>query len=590
MEIARGDAALDLTTAAIRDGRIVAVKGLGGFHLLVDASSAAAVRRLRIRKHREEKPFALLCAHLADARRLCHVSPVEARLLTSAESPIVLLARRDALEADVAAAVAPGNPSLGIMLPYTPLHLLLTEGVGRPVVATSGNVSDEPICTDEREALGRLGGVADLFLVHDRPIVRHVDDSVVRVMLGRELVLRRARGYAPLPIPLRDAGLPAIAVGGHMKNTVAVTAGSDAFLSQHIGDLESQPSTEAFLAVVTSLQTLFDVRPAFVAADSHPDYLSTRYAAALGLPVIHVQHHHAHVAACAAENELDGPVLGVAWDGTGYGRDGTIWGGEFLRTHHAGFSRTACLRPFRLPGGERAVRQPRRTALGLLYAMVGTAVTATPGAPLGTFGPDERTVLVQMLERGLNAPVTSSTGRLFDGVAALLGLCERSTFEGQAAMALEHAADPTVRGGYPFAIDDRPARFAPRDGAWEVPDLVVDWAPMVHAILRDLRAATPSGTIAARFHDTLADMIVAVAVRVGEPRVVLTGGCFQNRLLTERAVHGLRDAGFSPYWHQRVPPNDGGLALGQIAASRRIATATRVGRTELAGARAGASA
>lgn len=567
-ELARQDTALADAAAAIRAGRIVAVKGLGGFHLMADASNDAAVRRLRERKHREEKPLALMYPTLDDVRRHCAVSAVEARLLASAEAPIVLLTRLEASGAGLSAAVAPRNPALGVMLPYTPLHLVLLDEIGGPVVATSGNISDEPICTDESEALERLGGIADLFLVHDRPIVRHVDDSIVRVMLGRELVLRRARGYAPLPVPLRTEGPPTVAVGGHLKNTVAVTAGSNAFISQHIGDLGTQPSTEAFLAVTASLETLFDVRPELAVADLHPDYLSTKYAASLGLPTVRVQHHYAHVAACMAENEIDGSVLGVSWDGTGYGPDGTVWGGEFLLTGDRSFTRAACLRPFSLPGGERAVREPRRSALGLLYAMLGEAVAATPGVPLGAFAPDERQVLLQALRRGLHAPVTTSAGRLFDAVAAVLGLCERSSFESQAAMELEFAVDPAVADAYPFALDDRVDRFAP-EGGWHAPRLVTDWEPMVRALLADQQAGAPVGTMAARFHNMLVELIVAVAARVGERRVVLTGGCFQNRRLTERTVVRLGEAGFTPYWHQRVPPNDGGLSLGQIAAARR---------------------
>jgi hydrogenase maturation protein HypF len=571
-EIGRQDGALRAAAAAIREGRIVAVKGLGGFHLMVDASNQAAVGRLRARKHREEKPFAVMYPDLAAVRRHCQVSAVEARLLTSAEAPILLLARLEASRTGLADAVAPRNPAIGVLLPYTPLHLLLVGEAGGPIVATSGNVSDEPICTDEHDALDRLGSVADLFLVHNRPIVRHVDDSIARVLLGRELVLRRARGYAPLPVRVGGDGPPVVAVGGHLKNTVAVSAGPNVFISQHIGDLGSQPSTEAFLAVLTSLQNLFDVRPTMVAADLHPDYLSTKYAASLGLPMVHVQHHYAHVAACMAENEIGGSVLGVSWDGTGYGPDATIWGGEFLLTDDVSFSRAACLRPFRLPGGERAVREPRRSALGLLHAMFGDALATTPGVPADAFAPGERQVLQQILDRGLNAPVTTSAGRLFDAVASLLGVCQRSSFEGQAAMELEFAVDPSADGVYPFRVDDRVERFAPPDG-WDAPDAVLDWEPMVQAMLADRRAGATVGAMAARFHNTLVAMIVAVAARVGERRVVLTGGCFQNRLLTERAVTRLREAGFAPYWHQRVPPNDGGLALGQIAASRRGAAA-----------------
>ena len=454
-ELARADAALHAAAAAIAAGAIVAVKGLGGFHLIVDARSVAAIARLRARKHREEKPFAVMMPALADVREYCDVSPLEARLLASPESPIVLLDRRRGGRAP-ADGVAPRTPTLGVMLPYTPLHHLLLAEVGGPIVATSGNLSDEPICTDETEAVSRLAGVADVFLVHDRPIVRHVDDSIVRVMAGRERVLRRARGYAPLPVRIGADGAPMAAMGGHLKNTVAVAAGRNVFLSQHIGDLESAASVDAFHHAVESLERLFDVRPACVAADAHPDYVSTRAAASSGRPVVTVQHHVAHVAACMAEHEIDGPVLGVSWDGTGSGTDGTIWGGEFLNVDGAEWSRFACLRPFRLPGGARAIREPRRSALGVLHAM--GALDEARIALGGAFTSGERALIERALDRGLNAPVTTSAGRLFDAVAALLGLGDRSTFEGQAAMALEGAIDPAIASAYPFVVDGDASR------------------------------------------------------------------------------------------------------------------------------------
>jgi hydrogenase maturation protein HypF len=569
--IATADDGLREAARAICAGLVVAVKGLGGFHLVVDAANEDAVRRLRARKHREEKPFALMFPALAAVEAACEVSPIEARLLTSSESPIVLLRRRSASD-DLAPSIAPRSPSLGVMLPYTPLHLLLLAEVGGPVVATSGNLSDEPICTAEREALARLSGIADLWLVHDRPILRHVDDSIVRVLAGRELVLRRARGYAPLPVPLDPAGPTVLAVGGHLKNTVALTAGGNAFISQHIGDLETGPSTEAFRGALVSLERLFDARPELVAADRHPDYRSTQYAASLGLPVVSVQHHHAHVAACAAENGLEGRVLGVAWDGTGYGTDGTIWGGEFLMADGAGFTRLACLRPFRLPGGDRAVREPRRSALGALHAIAGRDAAALLGPAAGTFTREERTVLLRALDRGVNAPITTSAGRLFDAAAALAGLADRSSFEGQAAMALEWAADPAAAGVYPFGLDDRARNYEP-PGGWEAPAWVVDWGPALRALTADLARGTPVSVVAMRFHRTLAEAIVAVASRGAERRVVLSGGCFQNRLLAELAIAQLRAGGFTPYWHQRVPPNDGGIALGQLAVARQSAAA-----------------
>ena len=350
---------------------------------------------------------------------------------------------------------------------------------------------------------------------------------------------------------------------------MAVTVGANVFISQYLGDLESRESSDAFRAALASLQALYRVEPVGVIADLHPDYLSTRFARGLGLPVTQVQHHYAHVAACMAENDLDGPALGVSWDGTGFGPDGTVWGGEFLFADHASFTRVGCLRPFRLPGGERAVREPRRSALGLLHAMAGasTAVEAMDAAPVRAFEPGERRVLLRALTRGVNAPVTTSAGRLFDAVAALVGLRQVASFEGQAAMALEFAVDESITDAYPVVLDDCVAPFAL--GSWAAPDAVIDWAPMIHELLADVRAGEKVPVMAARFHRTMAEAIVAMAIHVGEPHVVLTGGCFQNRWLAEWSVGRLREAGFRPYWHQRVPPNDGGIALGQIAAYLR---------------------
>jgi hydrogenase maturation protein HypF len=451
------------------------------------------------------------------------------------------------------------------MLPYTPLHDLLLDEVGGPVVATSGNVGGEPLCTDEAEAVTRLRGVADAFLVHDRAIVHRADDSVVRLVAGRELVLRRARGYAPLPIPLGHVAPPVVATGAQQNSAVAVTAGSSVFVSQHIGDLETPEAVRAFDDTLSGLRRLYPGDPVCVLADLHPDYTSARRGAALGAPVVTIQHHHAHVAACLAENALDGRVLGVAWDGTGYGPDGTIWGGELLETDGAGFVRAACLRPFRLPGGARAVREPRRSAFGVLVALDGEAgVDGDDLPPLGTFTRAERRLLHQAVIRGVNAPVTTSAGRLFDAVASLCGLCQRASFDGQAAMALESAVDASVPDVYPWRLDPQVDRHAL--GPWLAPGAVLDWGPALRALVADLRAGERTGVVAARFHNTLAEMVVGAAARVGLARVALTGGCFQNRYLTERCLTGLRQAGFQPYWHRRVPPNDGGVALGQVAA------------------------
>lgn len=585
--VAGRDQALAGAARALAAGEIVGVKGLGGFHLMVDALNERAVERLRARKHREEKPFALLYPDLATVRADCAVSPFEERLLLSPEAPIVLLARRDG--AGVAAAVAPRNPYLGVMLPANPLHHLLMRELGRPVVATSGNLADEPIATDEHEALARLGGIADLFLVHDRPIVRHVDDSIVRVILGRELVLRRARGYAPLPLVLTAPAPPLLAVGAHLKNTVALAAGRNLFLSQHVGDLENAAAMAAFRRSAESLVALYEASPERIVADLHPDYLSTRYARESGLPLVQIQHHHAHVAACMAENELRGSVLGVSWDGTGYGPDGTVWGGEFLRSDAASYERVAALLPFRLPGGERAVREPRRSALGALHVLLGDELfTRQDLAPVRAFTAAELALLRRMLGQGIQSPLTSSAGRLFDAVAALVGLRQVAHFEGQAAMELEYAAAaPAGAGGvepYPCALiegpvagDHGPGAEAPAGAA--APRFQVDWRPLLAAILADRARGVATGAIAFRFHDTLAAAIVAVAERAGEERVVLSGGCFQNRVLVERTVARLEAGGFRPYWHQRFPPNDGGIALGQAyAALAAIAAAGRSGR------------
>ncbi|NOZ05986.1 MAG: carbamoyltransferase HypF [Chloroflexi bacterium] len=557
--LARDEEALQGAVQAIREGHTVAVKGLGGFHLLVDAQNAQAVRRLRHRKPRPHKPFALMYPTLKAIRADCFVDEAEARWLRSPECPIVLLLRRP--EAQITTWVAPDNPTLGVMLPYTPLHHLLMAALDTPVVATSGNRTDEPITTDEHQALGRLRGFADLFLVHDRPIVRHVDDSVLRIIRGQPLLLRRARGFAPLPLILRRPVPPILALGAHLKNCVALAFDRQAFISQHIGDLSTFEAHEAFRQAVADLQQLYEVAPRYVAHDLHPDYLSTQYAKSLNLPAVAVQHHHAHLAACLAENEVEGPALGITWDGTGYGPDGTIWGGEFLLGDAGGFRRVAHLRPFRLPGGDQAVREPRRSALGILYALFGSqSMNRDDLAPVQSCSAEERRVFARMLSQGLNAPVTTSAGRLFDAVAALTGLCQHASFEAQAAMALEFAVDETEATAYHFDLRPPVEGDLVRDAEY-----VVDWEPVIYALLADRRAGVPPGVIAARFHNGLAEVAIAVARAVGERRVALSGGVFQNRCLLTRIASRLEAEGFRPYVHQRVPPNDGGIALGQVA-------------------------
>jgi hydrogenase maturation protein HypF len=615
-EAAAGQRALDAAVEAALAGRIVAVKGLGGFQLLVDATSAPAVALLRRRKQRPHRPFAIMLRSLEEVRSRCAVSDAEARALASHEAPILLLRRRDDgdARADVVEGVAPGNPYLGVMLPYTPLHHLLAAAIDRPIVCTSGNLSEEPMAVATDDALRRLGPIAHLLLTHNRPIVRPVDDSVARVVADGLQILRRARGFAPLPIELGIESPTIVAVGGHLKNAVALALGSGSVrethhetepqsiddpsvrsthptpvrsthstqvvISPHIGDLDNVLSVAVHRRAIRDLLDFFEAVPEVVACDLHPDYASSREAEALAaqwdVPLIRVQHHHAHVAACVAEHRLEGPVLGLAWDGTGYAADGTVWGGEALICEGGDVTRAAHLRTFALPGGDKAVRQPRRSALGLLFEILGERAAERAAA---WYSPSELDVLLSLLARKVRAPRTSSMGRLFDAVAALSGLPDHSeghvlhppdggiSFEGQAAMALEFAADgvadrlacrgPTCRGNaYPLPLsDDVPA--------------VADWEPLVRAVLGDAKAGEPAGRISVRFHNALAELTVAIARRCGCSQVVLTGGCFQNALLTDRVRGRLLESGFSVYTHHRVPPGDGGIALGQVAVAAR---------------------
>ncbi len=638
-ETAAGQAAFDATVQLLLAGKIVALKGLGGFQLLVDATSAEAVARLRQRKRRPDRPFAVMLPTLDDVRKHCRVSEEEARELSSHRSPIVLLRRIQYEAANVSHStinirqstipsplsslpsplpgVAPGNPYLGVMLPYTPLHHLLMMAVGRPLVCTSGNLSEDPMAIAIEDAVERLGPIADALLTHNRPIVRPVDDSIVRVTLDGPQMLRRARGYAPLPIDLVGTGpffgektchreqtsaenmdlspspasSPAIlAVGGHLKNTVALlldethreknsreltAPARQVVMSAHVGDLDSVLSIKVFRRAIDDLLEFFQTTPGAVVCDLHPDYASTRRAEQLAarwaVPLVRVQHHHAHVAACMAEHGLQGPVLGLSWDGTGYGPDGTVWGGEMLVCEGAEYRRAGHLRTFALPGGDRASREPRRSALGLLFEIFGEQARQYAAQ---WFRPKEIDTLLSMLTRGVNSPHTSSMGRLFDAVAAICGLPPVISFEGQAAMSLEFAADQgTVpifvsakmglppltpneneQDAYPFPVEHR-------DGQ----PLVADWEPLIHGVLADRGAGVPVSHISARFHNALAEMALEIAASAapGLP-IVLSGGCFQNALLTERVQSRLSQSGFLVYTHKRVPPGDGGIALGQV--------------------------
>ena len=553
-----GDAALADAAAALGAGRIVALKGLGGFQLLVDATDAAAVARLRARKRRPRKPLAIMVADDEAAEKLAEISPPERAALRAPAAPIVLLRPKNAAKTHLAAEIAPQSPSLGIMLPATPLHHLLAAELGFPLVATSGNLSGGPILAEECQALDALREVADLFLVHDRPIARPVDDSVVRVIAGEMVVLRRARGFAPLPLSSPDVTEPILALGGQQKNAIATGAAGRIFLGPHGGDLDNAAARDRFAASIAALASLHALRPARVACDRHPDYASTHHAATLGPAVVGVPHHLAHALSGMVDRAIAGPFLAVAWDGTGHGGDGTVWGGEFLAVDPPHWRRAAHLAHFRLPGGDAVMREPRRAALGVLHALDGDAALARAEEPaIAAFTAMERRVLATMLARSVAAPLTSSAGRLFDAVAALLGLCQRASFEGEAAMALEAAAG----GGEAWALaapcitDARP--------------LVLDWRPT----LRDLCAARDAdadiGALAAGFHRALAEGINAMARKLDARQVLLTGGCFQNALLAAETVSRLRAAGIVAFCHRAVPPNDGGLAVGQIAFAAR---------------------
>ncbi len=555
-----------LAAGALLAGKIVAVKGLGGFQLACDATSDKAVSRLRERKRRYAKPLAVMVRDVEEAVRYCHVGDEERRLLSSPRAPIVLMREREG--SPLSREVAPGLSDQGIFLPYTPVHHLLLREAGIPLVMTSGNVSEEPIARENAEARRRLAGIADYFLLHDRDILVRYDDSVTSVLLGREYPLRRARGYAPFPVILEeDRGVEVLALGAELKNTFCFLRGRHAFLSQHVGDLDNQETLRHFEEAMDSIRRLFSLRPRLVAHDLHPDYLSTQMAEEYGLPRVAVQHHHAHVAACLAENGVGGKVIGVSWDGTGYGPDGTVWGGEFLVCDEAEYARAGHLFPYPMPGGELCARDLVRMAFGVIREAAGSEEEAA-----GLFSrifPEDRARARQLqaqLRSGLNVPYTSSAGRLFDAVAALVGLRLQARYEGQAACELEALASgvPVSAGRFRY-----PLEMLDRGGV-----RVWDTRPLVLAVVDDLGKGVDKPAIAAGFHLSLARGIVemcrAIREDTGLERVALSGGVFQNRLLTPMVVEGLKDDGFTCLLHRRVPCNDGGISLGQavVAAGR----------------------
>ena len=545
------------TSKLLKEGKIIAIKGLGGFHLACDATSDGAVELLRARKRRPYKPLAIMVATLEQVTEHCFVSVEEEKLLTSPQCPIVLMRWKH--DSPVSRKVAPGLKYLGVMLPYTPLHHLLLRETGLPLVMTSGNISEEPIAKDNDEALRRLEGIADYFVLHNRDIHARYDDSVAMVELEKPQLIRRARGYAPYPIhlPFRTEK-QVLACGAELKNTFCITKEDHAFISQHIGDMENLETLEHFENTIELYKKLFRLEPEIVAHDLHPEYLSTKYAKERvgGLTLVGVQHHHAHIVSCMVENGVQEPVIGVAFDGTGYGSDGTIWGGEFLVADYKGFERVGHLEYVPMPGGAAAIERPYRMAFSYIFTLLGEKALKQELPFLRDINRFEKEVMRQQIEKGINCPLTSSCGRLFDGVSALLGIRGRVDYEAQAAVELEMAApDETDEAeAYPFSIVEQ-------DGV-----KIVKLKDLFEAIIHDV-GRLPVATISLRFHYTVAKMIARMCQLIANERslhkVALSGGVFQNRLLLRLTVAALEKEGFEVLTHSLVPTNDGGISLGQ---------------------------
>ncbi|GAB4278537.1 MAG: carbamoyltransferase HypF [Coriobacteriia bacterium] len=562
-ERARTDAIIAAAARVLAEGRILAVKGLGGFQLACDATDEEAVSRLRRRKNRWGKPLAIMVKDLEAVRTLCEVGEQEEALLAGTVRPIVLLRRKGCPATDVAPSVADPLPDLGVMLPYTPVHHLLVEAAGKPLVMTSGNLSEEPIAMDNAEALERLRDIADAFLIHDRGIYSRYDDSVTRVRAGHFEMIRRARGYAPFPLVAPfESPKDILATGPEQKNTFCLLSGSQAFVSQHIGDMENVETLEHFEKTLELYERMFRITPEVVAYDLHPEYLSTKFAMELDLPKTGVQHHHAHIVSVMAEHGISDPVVGFAFDGTGYGTDGTIWGGEVLVCEWGRFERWGHLTTVPLAGGAAAIKRPARMALATLLALDESLLDHPGAAPWRQrLAQDEEPLVRRMIERGLNTLPTSSMGRLFDTVAALVGVRDDARYEGQAAIELEATADTHAEGSYAFALaEDDVFRLDP--------------APVIAAVLDDLAAGVPTGTLSMRFHRAVAQIIVRCAQRacadVGTKYAALAGGVFMNRIVTTLAEEGLARAGLTPLLHKDLPTNDGGISFGQavVAFSR----------------------
>jgi hydrogenase maturation protein HypF len=556
-----GDDAIHAAARGLRDGQIVAIKGIGGFQLACDATSDDVVRRLRARKHRDEKPFAIMVRTIEDAAAIAELDTAEVQLLTSPERPIVLARRR--ADARLASSIAPNNPLVGVLLANSPLHDLLLAEAGVPLVMTSGNLSDEPIVTENGDALAQLRGVADQYVLHDRDIVTRADDSVTRVIAGRPVVLRRARGYVPRPIAVRHAfDTTVLACGAQLKNTFCYGRGREAVLGPHIGDLDSVRVYRDYEASIARMAQFLDITPEVVAHDMHPDYLSTRYARGLGgVVTVGVQHHHAHVASVMAEHGLSGPALGLAFDGTGYGADGAAWGGELLIADYAEFTRLATFRPLPLAGGDAAIRQPWRTALALIDDAFSGEAPIDGFSLFRRFPAADVDIVLRMIHQRVNSPLAHGVGRYFDGFGALLLDRPYSSYEGQIALEVDAVAEAGERGRYDYAIDQGPS-------PWQV-----DLRPAARAAVFECLGGEPVARISARLHNTIAavsvDLVRAAARGAGRLPVVLSGGCFQNARLAQTIRWSLVPE-FTVHLHERVPPGDGGIALGQavIAAAQ----------------------
>jgi len=543
--------ALEKAVNLVRKGNIIAVKGVGGYHLVCDAASEEAVIRLRERKHREEKPMAVMFPDMKSMREEVHINSYEERAIDSIEKPVVIVRKKDS--STIANSVSPENNTVGVFLPYTPLHHIILRKLKKPVVATSANITDEPIVKDEKDAFTRLSDIADYLLVHNRDIVRRCDDSVVRVAAERQVPVRRSRGFVPTPVvvPFKFRR-PVLALGANMNNTIALGIDNKVYVSQHIGDLDTPLAIEFYEETVNDYLRLFDIVPGVVVADMHPGYFTTKFGEKkYGDRLVKVQHHYAHILSCMIENDIpeDAGVIGFAFDGTGYGPDKTIWGGEVLTASYRGFERTCRLRPYKLPGGDIAVKEPRRTALSLLYETFGEGSEKFGLVP---FKQEERSFLVNMLRKDIHSPLTTSMGRLFDGVASLIGLRHKVSYHAQAAVELEQLAFRSDETScYPFTVENG----------------VIDQRPMIEMIVSDAEAGAARELIARKFHNTIVKVIISTAESVkdktGISYAVLSGGVFQNSFLLENTFYGLKERGFIPLIHQLVPPNDGGISLGQ---------------------------